>query len=87
MVAAVESASGVSPEVLGKPEPQMILQILADANVDPQNALVVGDRVETDILAGQRAGCKVVLVLTGSTLDPAPGVRTLVSVNDLESLA
>lgn len=87
MVAAVESASGVSPEVLGKPEPQMILQILADANVDPQNALVVGDRVETDILAGQRAGCKVALVLTGATLDPAPGIRTVISVNDLEPLA
>ncbi|MBL8059468.1 MAG: HAD-IIA family hydrolase [Chthonomonas sp.] len=85
IVAAIEAASGVAPEVLGKPNPAMINQLLDEAGVEPGDCLVVGDRMETDIAAGQAAGCQTALVLTGATIDPVSGVRVAVSVPDLLS--
>ncbi len=74
IVAAIEACSGVEPFVIGKPEPYLVQRILADAGVDPNHAIVVGDRYETDIIAGQRAGCKTLLVLTGATTVAPEGV-------------
>lgn len=85
IVASIEAASGVEAEVLGKPNPGMILEILEKAGVIPGNCLVVGDRLDTDIKAGWAAGCQTALVLTGATMDPIPGVVTAVSVPDLLS--
>jgi ribonucleotide monophosphatase NagD (HAD superfamily) len=59
---------------VGKPDPFLIEWILREAAVTPSDALVIGDRVDTDIVAGQRAGCDVHLVLTGVTSTPPPGV-------------
>lgn len=83
LVAAVQTCSGREPEVIGKPSPLMVHQILRDAGVDRLDALMVGDRYETDIEAGLRAGCDSLLVLTGVTQEPPPGVWTLPSVADL----
>lgn len=65
IVAAVEACGGQSPLVIGKPEPTMILQALAEYGLTADQVLVVGDRMDTDIEAGQRAGCPVHLVLSG----------------------
>ncbi|MBL8088061.1 MAG: HAD-IIA family hydrolase [Chthonomonas sp.] len=73
IVASIAVVSGQEPEVIGKPEPTLIHQILREAGVDPADALVIGDRVETDIVAGERAGCPTWLVLTGVTSTPPPG--------------
>lgn len=83
IVAAVQTCCGRAPEVIGKPEPFLIKLILDEAGVEPGDALAVGDRVETDILAGQRAGCNTMLVLTGVTNEAPPGQATLPSVADL----
>jgi 4-nitrophenyl phosphatase len=69
VVAAIETASGVRPEVLGKPEPLLLRSIRADAGVSPSETLVVGDRLDTDIAAGQADGCRTWLVTGG--VEPA----------------
>jgi 4-nitrophenyl phosphatase len=69
MVAAISAASGRVPEVIGKPEPAMFTSILEGAGVAPDEALVIGDNPDSDIVGAHRAGIPSVLVLTGVT-DP-----------------
>ena len=76
IVASLVACSGREPELVGKPTPYLIEWILREAGVEPRDTLVVGDRVETDIVAGQRAGCSVHLVLTGVTASAPPGVES-----------
>ena len=75
IVAALATCAGREPELVGKPSPYLIEWILRDAGALPRDALVVGDRVETDIVAGRRAGCAVHLVLTGVTAVAPAGVE------------
>lgn len=69
ILALLEAATDVHPEVVGKPNPgifHMALEVLA---TPPEKTLVIGDRLDTDILGGQSVGCKTALVLSGvSTL-------------------
>lgn len=63
LVSAVHTAVGRLPLVAGKPEVAMFE--LAAARFGAQRALVIGDRLDTDILGANRAGMASVLVLTG----------------------
>ncbi|WP_182976936.1 HAD-IIA family hydrolase [Arthrobacter cheniae] len=63
MVAAVAAATGKSPMVAGKPEAALFETAARHSGVE--RALVIGDRLDTDILGGNRAGMATVLVLTG----------------------
>ncbi len=65
ILAAIEAASGVSPEIIGKPQPGMFLQLLKILDNRPENVLVVGDRLETDIAGGQAVGCRTAALLSG----------------------
>ncbi|MEJ2757681.1 MAG: HAD-IIA family hydrolase [Anaerolineales bacterium] len=65
MLAAIEVATDVSPKIIGKPQGTMFFQALETLKIKPENALVVGDRLETDIAGGQAANCKTALVLSG----------------------
>lgn len=65
LVAAVRTCSGVEPFVVGKPKPFLIETLLKEAGLRPDEALVVGDRLDTDIEAGRAAGCPTYLVLSG----------------------
>ena len=65
IVAAIETASGYIPVIIGKPEPLMLQTALAGMGVAPEEAVMVGDRLDTDIIAGHRAGMLTLLVLTG----------------------
>jgi 4-nitrophenyl phosphatase len=67
LLAFLETATGVTPTVIGKPETAMIEQALARLGAQPAHAAMLGDRLETDILAGQRAGLLTLLVLSGVT--------------------
>ena len=67
IVAAVEAASGTKPLLIGKPEVQGMRDLMELAQTTPNRTVVVGDRLDTDILAGNRVGAKTVLVLTGVT--------------------
>ena len=68
MIGAIEGVTGQTvDEVLGKPSPRMIETTVEEVGVDPTDCLMVGDRIETDILMGERAGMTTVLVLSGVT--------------------
>ena len=64
-LAALQAATGISPTIIGKPA--RILFDLAVQKLGSQRAetAILGDRLETDILGGQQAGLKTVLVTTG----------------------
>ena len=66
IVAALEEATGKAPDVeIGKPSPLMFKLVLKKLGIDKDEALVIGDRIETDILGARRLGISSALVLTG----------------------
>ena len=67
ILAAIEAASYEAPIVIGKPETIIYQIALERLGLKPAQALMVGDRLETDIAGGQKAGCPVALVLSGVT--------------------
>jgi 4-nitrophenyl phosphatase len=67
ILAALTAASGVSPIIVGKPEPIMYRIALERLKLSPDLALVIGDRPETDIMCAQELGCRTALVLSGVT--------------------
>lgn len=67
MVAAIEACTSTVPLVVGKPQPWGLQAILQSARVSPDEAVMVGDRLDTDVLCGNRLGVPTVLVLTGVT--------------------
>ncbi|RLD03174.1 MAG: haloacid dehalogenase [Chloroflexi bacterium] len=67
LLAAIETASGVAPIMAGKPSPYLFELAMQKMGVSPAETLMVGDRLETDILGGQNAGCKTACVLSGVT--------------------
>jgi arabinose operon protein AraL len=67
MVAALEACSRPAEITIGKPEPHTWRQILAFTATAPQQAVMIGDRAETDIRGARRVGLVTVLVLTGAT--------------------
>ena len=72
ILAALVAATDVQPIVVGKPEPIIVEQSLAILGAQPQETAILGDRLETDILGGYRAGIGTILVLTGiSTAEEA----------------
>lgn len=66
-LAALRASTGVEPIIIGKPQPEMMLQAMARMGGTPENTAVVGDRLDTDILGGHNAGLTTILVLTGVT--------------------
>jgi 4-nitrophenyl phosphatase len=72
VVAAIRTCSEQDPFVVGKPNPYLITLILEAAGCPPSEALVVGDRLDTDLVSGEAAGCPTHLVLTGVTHTPPP---------------
>ena len=68
IVKFIEVTTGIKPiSVFGKPSPEGIYQILNNFKISPENALMIGDRPETDILCGKKANIQTALVLTGVT--------------------
>jgi NagD protein len=67
VAALVERATGVAPYFVGKPNPLMITEGLATLGADPASTAIVGDRMETDVVAGVEAGLETILVLSGVT--------------------
>jgi 4-nitrophenyl phosphatase len=65
ILAAIETATSVTPLILGKPSPAMYQLALERLGTAPSDTLVVGDRLETDIAGAQAIGCRTALVLSG----------------------
>lgn len=65
ILASLIASTDVQPIVIGKPEPAMFEQSLAALGAKAEETAMLGDRPETDILGGHRAGLATILVLTG----------------------
>jgi phosphoglycolate/pyridoxal phosphate phosphatase family enzyme len=76
IVASIETCTGVTPTVIGKPEPYTLELILEMSGHTPDQCVVIGDRLDTDIAIGNRVGAKTILVLTGvSTREEAQSAQ------------
>ncbi|NIV31381.1 MAG: HAD-IIA family hydrolase [Anaerolineae bacterium] len=67
MAALIEKASGKAPLYVGKPNPLMMRSALNYLDVHSEDTVMVGDRMDTDIVAGVESGMRTILVLTGVT--------------------
>ena len=76
IVAAVETASGVTPTSIGKPAPYLLEEAARAVGREPREAVMIGDGIGTDIAAAIAVGARSILMLTGVTtralLDAAP---------------
>ena len=64
-LAALQAVTGASPTIIGKPEPPLFKMAIKAMGSTPGQTAMLGDRLDTDILGGQRAGLKTILVTTG----------------------
>jgi NagD protein len=87
VAALIQSATGRRPYFVGKPNPFMMRSALRRVNAHAHDSVMVGDRMDTDVVSGLEAGLRTILVLTGSThadqIDTFPYRPTLV----LDSIA
>ena len=94
IIAAIETASGKKPYVVGKPNPLMIMIAKKMLGAHSADTLMIGDRMDTDIITGLESGMKTCLVLSGVTnrdaIDKFPYCPTYVYNNvgeiDLDEL-
>ena len=90
MAAFIERATGVSPFFVGKPNPLMMRLALNYLGLHSENTVMMGDRMDTDIITGIEAGLETILVLTGVTRQedvrryPYQPTRIVKSVADIE---
>ncbi|HEV3377585.1 MAG TPA: HAD-IIA family hydrolase [Thermoleophilaceae bacterium] len=67
VAALVSRATGVDPYYVGKPNPLMMRSALNAIDAHSEHTAMIGDRMDTDIVAGLEAGLEAILVLTGVT--------------------
>ena len=65
--AMITKATGAEPYFVGKPNPMMFRSALNRISAHSESTVMIGDRMDTDIVAGMEAGLETILVLTGST--------------------
>jgi 4-nitrophenyl phosphatase len=89
IIAALNAATSTSPVVVGKPSTGMIEEAMQLMGTSQNETIMLGDRLDTDILAGERAGLPTLLVMTGVTDTAelnASDITPDVVVDDLEPL-
>jgi NagD protein len=67
MAALIEKATGVAPFFIGKPNPLMMRTALNYLGVHSEHTVMIGDRMDTDMVAGVESGMETILVLSGVT--------------------
>jgi HAD superfamily hydrolase (TIGR01450 family) len=78
MIAAVEAVTGQRVEaIVGKPSPVILEVALETLGVAARDCVIVGDRLETDIVMGRSLGLATVLVLTGVTRADDPRIAEI----------
>jgi len=88
-VAALITATDITPVMAGKPGPLLYERALARMGTSPEETLVIGDRLDTDILGGLRLGMPTALVLSGITQAdelPSSPIHPDVVFDDLAAL-
>jgi NagD protein len=89
VAALIREATGVAPYFVGKPNPLMMRSALNALDAHSETTAMIGDRMDTDVVAGLEAGLETILVLTGVTTPqdierfPYRPSRVLDSVADL----
>jgi 4-nitrophenyl phosphatase len=88
-ISVISTATKILPIVAGKPYPFLMELSLEKLGTAPGETLVIGDRLETDIAAGQGVGCPTALVLSGvSTKEQAENWKPKIDIiaEDLATL-
>jgi NagD protein len=67
LAAPIERVTGRQAYYVGKPNPLMMREALRRLNAHSEDSVMIGDRMDTDVLAGLSAGMHTILVLTGVT--------------------
>ncbi len=67
VAALMSTATGRTPYFVGKPNPLMMRSALNRIDAHSESTVMIGDRMDTDIISGLEAGLRTVLVTTGST--------------------
>jgi NagD protein len=67
VAALITKATGVRPYFVGKPNPLMMREALRAIDAHSEQTVMIGDRMDTDIVAGIEAGLQTILVLSGIT--------------------
>jgi NagD protein len=67
VAALMTRATGLQPYYVGKPNPLMMRSALNRLEAHSETTVMIGDRMDTDVIAGIEAGMRTILVLTGST--------------------
>ncbi len=89
VAALISRATGVAPYFIGKPNPLMMRSALNAIDAHSETTAMIGDRMDTDVVAGLEAGMETVLVLTGLTTredverHPYRASRVVESIADL----
>src|SRR6201989_1681721 len=65
VAALISRATGVEPYYVGKPHPLMMRSALNAIEAHSETTAMIGDRMDTDVVAGLEAGLETILVLTG----------------------
>ncbi|WP_239579226.1 HAD-IIA family hydrolase [Microlunatus panaciterrae] len=92
VAALITRATGVEPYYVGKPNPLMMRSALNQIEAHSESTVMIGDRMDTDVIAGIEAGLRTVLVLTGSTKEdqiarfPYRPTRVVNSIADVVDL-
>jgi NagD protein len=67
VAALISKATGATPYIIGKPNPMMFRSAMNRIDAHSESTAMIGDRMDTDVVAGMEAGLRTYLVLTGST--------------------
>ena len=67
VAALISAATGIKPYFIGKPNPLMMRTALRTLDAHSEDSVMIGDRMDTDIIAGLESGLRTILVLTGVT--------------------
>ena len=90
MAALIEKASGISPFFVGKPNPLMMRLALNYLGAHSEHTVMIGDRMDTDIVTGIESGMETILVLSGVTREedirrfPYQPTRIAKTIGDIE---
>jgi NagD protein len=87
VAALISKATGVQPYFVGKPNPLMMRSALNAIDAHSESTVMIGDRMDTDIVAGIEAGLHTVLVLTGITQNPMIGRFPYLPARIVDSVA
>ena len=87
LAAAIEAASGISPEVVGKPEPTLLYEAMHLLGSQPDETAMLGDGLGVDIQAGKNAGTHTILLFSGTTSREALAASPIQPDHTFEDLA